>query len=84
LACLAHARRKFFDLYAANQSPIAAEALRQIGALYVVERQAQAIDAAGRLQLRQQEAKPKLNALHAWLIQTRISVADGGGTARGT
>ena len=82
LACLAHARRKFFDLYAANQSPIAAEALRQIGALYVVERQAQEMDAAGRLQLRQQEAKPKLNALHAWLIQTRISVADGGGTAR--
>ena len=27
LACWAHARRKFFDLHAANQSPIAAEAL---------------------------------------------------------
>jgi transposase len=31
LACLAHARRKFFDLFAANQSPIAKEALERIG-----------------------------------------------------
>ncbi len=82
LACLAHARRKFFDLYAANQSQIAAEALCRIGELYEVERQAQEMDAASRLQLRQHEARPRLEALHAWLIQTRISVADGGGTAK--
>lgn len=82
LACLAHARRKFFDLYAANQSLVAAEALRRIGELYDVERQAQGMDAASRLQLRQQEARPKLDALRAWLIQTRITVADGGGTAK--
>jgi transposase len=82
LACLAHARRKFFDLYAANQSPVAAEALRRIGELYDVERQAQAMDAASRRQLRQHEARPRLDALHAWLRQTRINVADGGGTAK--
>jgi hypothetical protein len=82
LACLAHARRKFFDLYAANQSPIAAEALRRIGELYDVERQAQATDAAGRLQLRAQEARPRLEALRTWLIDTRIGVANGGGTAK--
>lgn len=29
LACLAHVRRKFFDLHEANGSPIAAEALRR-------------------------------------------------------
>ena len=82
LACLAHARRKFFDLYAANQSLIAAEALRRIGELYEVERQARGMDAARRLQLRQQEARPKLDALRTWLIQTRSSVAEGGGTAK--
>lgn len=82
LACLAHARRKFFDLYAANQSLVAAEALRRIGELYDVERQAQGMVAASRLQLRQQEARPKLDALRTWLIQTRITVADGGGTAK--
>lgn len=82
LGCLAHARRKFFDLYAANQSLVAAEALRRIGELYEVERQAQGMDAACRLQLRQTDARPKLDALRTWLIQTRISVADGGGTAK--
>ena len=30
LACLAHARRKFFDLHQANQSPMALEALQRI------------------------------------------------------
>ena len=82
LACLVHARRKFFDLYAANQSPIAAEALRRIGELYDAERQAQAMDAASRLQLRRNEARPRLDAFHAWLLQTRTRVADGGGTAK--
>lgn len=82
LACLAHARRKFFDLYAANQSLVAAEALRRIGELYDVERQARGMDAASRLQLRQTDARPKLDALRAWLIQTRITVADGSGTAK--
>jgi transposase len=82
LACLAHARRKFFDLHAANQSPIAAEALRRVGELYEVERQAQGMDAVGRRQLRAQEARPRLEALRTWLIDTRIGVADGGGTAK--
>ncbi len=82
LGCLAHARRKFFDLYAANKSVVAAEALRRIGELYEVERQAQELDAGDRLQLRQANAQPKLDELHAWLIQTRMTVADGGATAK--
>ena len=82
LGCLAHARRKFFDLYAANQSPVAAEALRRIGELYDVERQAQGMNPAGRLRLRQTEAQPKLASLRVWLTQTRITVADGGATAK--
>jgi transposase len=82
LGCLAHARRKFFDLYAANKSPVAAEALRRIGELYAVERQAQEMDATGRFQLRQVSAQPKLDELRNWLTQTRIKVADGGATAK--
>jgi len=82
LGCLAHARRKFFDLYAANQSLIAAEALRRIGELYDVERRAQGKDAAGRLLLRQTEAQPKLASLRTWLMQTRTTIADGGATAK--
>ena len=36
-ACWAHARRKFFDVHAANGSPIAHQALDRIGALYGIE-----------------------------------------------
>jgi transposase len=36
LACLAHIRRKFFELHATNGSPIAA-ALRRTAILYAVE-----------------------------------------------
>ena len=64
LACLSHARRKFFELHAANQSPIAAEALAHIGELYAIESAGRECDAAARQQLRQQAAQPKLNDLH--------------------
>ena len=36
-ACWAHARRAFYDLYKANASPVAAEALERIGKLYEIE-----------------------------------------------
>ncbi len=36
-ACWAHVRRKSCDLHKAHASPVAAEALRRIGALYAIE-----------------------------------------------
>src|SRR3990172_4521044 len=36
-ACWAHARRSFYDIHQANASPIAAEALERIAALYAIE-----------------------------------------------
>lgn len=82
LACWAHARRKFFELHAANQSPIAAQALHRIGELYAIEQEGKQLDVKARGQLRRQQAHPKLEALHAWLLHTRLSVADGSGTAK--
>ena len=82
LACLAHCRRKFFDLHAANGHPVAEEALRRIGELYAVEAQARDGDVAVRLALRQQESLPKLTSLHDWLIAQRMKTADGSGLAR--
>ncbi|MBL4790746.1 MAG: transposase, partial [Kordiimonadaceae bacterium] len=38
VACLAHVRRKFFDLHKANDSLIAKEALERIAALYGIEK----------------------------------------------
>ena len=82
LGCLAHARRKFFDLYAANGSPIAAQALTHIGELYAIEAAGKLLDTAVRHQLRQREAQLKLKALHDWLRATRATAADGGALAK--
>lgn len=82
LACLAHVRRKFFELHATNGSPVAAEALQRIGALYTIERQAAGMTAADRLQLRQAQAVPALAGLHAWLQAMQKTVAPGSGTGK--
>ena len=39
VGCLAHARRKFFDLHVANKSQVAESALQQIATIYEIERE---------------------------------------------
>jgi hypothetical protein len=82
LACMAHARRKFFDLHANHQSAIAGDALAFIGALYGVEREAAGLAPDERQRLRQGKSKPIADALHTWLIDQRQRVPDGSGTAK--
>ena len=82
LGCWAHARRKFFDLHQANASSMALEALTRIGRLYHIEQQGKALSIEARQQLRVEQSQPALNALHEWLIQTRIKTANGGGSAK--
>ncbi|AVR87266.1 Mobile element protein [Thauera aromatica K172] len=82
LACLAHARRKYFDLHQASKSPVAAEALRRIGELYALEEQARELSIEARAELRAQYARPRLEAMYLWLVQTRKTVADGAALAR--
>ncbi len=82
LGCLAHARRKFFDLNEAQASPIAQEALRRIAALYAIEALGRDMTVEARTVLRQEHAQPLLQSMHDWLLQTRVTVANGGGTAK--
>lgn len=82
LACLAHIRRKFFDVHAASGSPVAEEALRRIAQLYAIEQQASALAPSQRLVLREQHAVPALASLHAWLLASQRTVAAGSGTAK--
>jgi transposase len=82
LGCWAHARRKFFDLNAAQASPIAQEALRRIAQLYAIEALGKEMAPAARAQLREAEAQPLLAQMHDWLKTTRLVVADGGGLAK--
>jgi transposase len=59
-ACWAHVRRKFFDLHAATQSPLAHEALLKIGALYAIESEVRERPAEERRTVRQARAGPLL------------------------
>jgi transposase len=74
-ACMAHARRKFFDLQAATDSPIALEALTRIGALYQIEAEIRGKTPDERKTERQARAAPLLKSLHDWLHATTRQVA---------
>ncbi len=82
LACLAHVRRKFFDLYQANQSSMAYAALEQIADLYEIESQAKNLGIEQRQIVRQDKAKPLLEDLHTWLQDTLAKTAPGGASAK--
>ena len=84
--CWAHARRKFFELAdvasqvkrrkgAAVISPIAAEAVRRIDAIFDVERALNGLDADLRLARRQAEVVPLVVALEHWLREQRAALA---------
>ena len=61
LACWAHCRRKFFDVWQATKSPVAKEALDRIATIYVIEAKAQFTLAAERVDHRE-ETGPLLEA----------------------
>ena len=74
-ACWAHARRKYYDLYAQDRSPIAAEAMRRIGLLYAIERQIRGKPPAVRRTVRQERSAPILEELRGWLEATLRTVS---------
>lgn len=66
-ACMAHVRRKFYDLDQAHASPIAKEALRRIGELYAIEGEIRGRPPDHRKQVRQSRARPLLDSMRQWL-----------------
>jgi hypothetical protein len=75
-ACWAHARRKYYDVYATDRSPTAAEALRRIGLLYAIEREIRGQAPAARSAVRRVRSAPILTELRTWLKDShaRLSV----------
>jgi transposase len=69
-ACWAHVRRKFVDLHELHESPVAAQALDRIGALYVIEREIRGRLPHERCAVRQERSRPLLDAMKAWLELT--------------
>ena len=82
VGCLAHARRKFFDLHAANQSQIAEFVLQQFAKVYDIEREVKELGPEQRQTVRQQQTRPILDALHEWMTLQRRQVPDGSATAK--
>jgi hypothetical protein len=80
--CMAHARRKFHELWANHQSALAKEALDLFRALYDVERLARELDTNDRHRLRELRSKPIADTLHEWLILHRQRATDGTAIAR--
>jgi transposase len=71
VACMAHARRKFFEVFETTKSPIADEALLRIQAIYAIEADIKGQTADQRRAARQLLAKPLLDEFHAWATTQR-------------
>jgi hypothetical protein len=67
--CWAHMRREFFQFHASTQSPLAAEVLRRVAALYAIEAEIRGHPAEHRQRVRQQRSRPIVEDLHGWLQQ---------------
>ncbi|QEW18975.1 Transposase [Marinibacterium anthonyi] len=65
-ACWAHLRRDFHDIWTANKSEIAREALDRIGKLYDIEREFSGQPAQARLAVRREHSQPKVEAFKTW------------------
>jgi transposase len=82
VGCMAHARRKFFDLQMSSKSQIAAQACAYISQLYEVERELKHLDVEERLKVRQEKSKPLADVLLQWLLLQRQKMTDGTATAK--
>lgn len=80
-ACMAHVRRKFFDVASAGSAPIAEEALRRIGELYDIERNVRGSLPEVRRQTRQAQSRPRFTALRAWLAARHAEISGKSATA---
>jgi transposase len=65
--CMAHIRRKFFDVMEATQSMIATEAVQRIAPLYVIEEEIRGRSPDERRAVRNAKARPLLESMREWL-----------------
>ena len=82
LGCLAHARRKFFDVCQAGASPVAAKALEYFGRIYEIERTVVDASSEVRHHVRQRHTRAVLEALREWMVLQRSQVPEGSATAK--
>jgi transposase len=81
-ACWAHGRRKFFELAALRQAPIAIEAVRRIDALFAIEREINGLSPDRRLAARQSRSRTLVNDLATWLREERRKLSSKNALAK--
>lgn len=79
--CMAHARRKFVDVYTTTKSQVAREVIARIAELYAIEARIKGQPASVRLAVRQAEAKPILDALRLYLLAVQAQISAQAGLA---
>ena len=77
IGCMAHARRKFYELHVTKKSILAEQALQYIAAIYEIEREVRDLEPDERRRIRQEKGAPLMDALHAWMIAQRELVFEG-------
>ena len=70
-------RRKFYELYVGGNQPIATQALARIKKLYEIEAEIRGRPAELRRALRQEKARPLVEALKPWLEESLAKVSKG-------
>ena len=65
--CWSHMRRHFYDQFMSDKSPLAAEVLARVRALYAIEAEIRGHPAEHRRAVRQERSQPIVEALHTWL-----------------
>ena len=75
--CWSHLRRQFYEVYVGGNAPIATEALARIKLLYDIEAEIRGLPAQVRRAIRQQRAKPVVDALKPWLEASLAKVSKG-------
>jgi len=70
-----HGRRKFFELAEVGRAPLAVEAVRQIDAIFSVEREINGQPASRRVAIRQENVAPLVAALESWMRPARAKLS---------
>ena len=73
--CWAHLRRRFYEIAARGNAPLADEALRQIAALYKVEETIRGEGPEQRKEIRNARTRPLADAFKSWLDATLARVS---------
>jgi transposase len=80
--CVAHARRKFHELWANHGSKLGEQALRYFQVLFRIEAEVANATAEERRRLRKRKSRRVAAALNKWLLAQRQLVPDGSATAK--